>query len=387
MKIRKNRFALTVVMAQFILSNGVVVAGSINEVESGANEERYSVISTSENKELDNEISNVDIKTKFESRDVVTASGTFGTSNWELDDMGVLHIYGGTFAENVRNPWGAYSSSITKIVFEGDVVAAQNSSILFYNFSNVENIENLNRLDTSNVTHMNSMFNGLSSVTMLDLSNFNTQNVTDMSFMFAGLSSVTTLDIRNFDTKNVTDMRCMFDGLSNVTMLDLSNFNTQNVTDMSFMFDGLSSVTILDIRNFVTRNVTDMTGMFNEASSITKLDVSGFDTSNVLNMSAMFYNANNLERLSLGTNCNSLNGVQTELPTITKDGYTGRWLGLTKQMIFSSSRDFMTNFVGAQHADTYVWEKEAKDVNDFIVPELEDIIYTGCKTDFFAYSK
>ena len=80
------------------------------------------------------------------------------------------------------------------------------------------------------------MFNHMSNLTTLNLSNFDTSQVTNMRYMFNGMSNLTTLDLSNFDTSKVTDMQSMFNHMSNLTTLDLSNFNTSKVTDMNYMF-------------------------------------------------------------------------------------------------------------------------------------------------------
>ena len=68
------------------------------------------------------------------------------------------------------------------------------------------------QLDTSNVTTMNYMFYGCSSLTSLDLSNFNTSNVTDMNFMFYGCTSLTSLNLSNCDMSKVTSVSGTFNG-------------------------------------------------------------------------------------------------------------------------------------------------------------------------------
>ena len=60
------------------------------------------------------------------------------------------------------------------------------TSISFVNKSNIKSIKKLKGLDTSNVTTMNSMFYGCSSLTSLDLSSFDTSKVTNVQYMFSG---------------------------------------------------------------------------------------------------------------------------------------------------------------------------------------------------------
>ena len=65
---------------------------------------------------------------------------------------------------------------------------------------------------------------------------FDTSNVTNMNYMFSGCSSLQSLDLSNFDTSNVTNMGSMFNGCSSLQSLDLSNFDTSKVTNMDGMF-------------------------------------------------------------------------------------------------------------------------------------------------------
>ena len=87
--------------------------------------------------------------------------------------------------------------------------------------------------DTENVTNMNSMFYGCSSLTKLDLSNFNTSSVTDMRYMFENCYKLQTLDLSSFDTSNVQRMFGMFRNCSVLQTLDLSNFFLKNNINLS----------------------------------------------------------------------------------------------------------------------------------------------------------
>ena len=181
----------------------------------------------------------------------------------------------------------------------GKILANENSTDLFYNFTKLVSIDGLEYLDTSNVTSMLAMFFGCSSLTNLDLSNFDTSKVTTMAEMFGDCSSLTTLDLSNFDTSKVTNMANMFWGCGSLTTLDVSNFDTSKVTIMQEMFGDCSSLTTLDLSNFDTSKVTNMANMFRRCGSLTTLDVSNFDTSNVKIIGNMFQNCSSLTTLDL----------------------------------------------------------------------------------------
>ncbi|MBR4462366.1 MAG: BspA family leucine-rich repeat surface protein [Erysipelotrichaceae bacterium] len=143
-------------------------------------------------------------------------------------------------------------------------------------------------------------FTSLSKMTSFDGTGFDTSNVTDMQSMFDGCSSLKTLDVSAFDTSNVTSMADMFRGCRSLTSLDLSSFRTSNVTDMARMFWGLSSLHTLNLSNFSTAKVTSMYKMFYENTSLTSLNISGFSTARVEDMRHMFDSCPALCSVKLG---------------------------------------------------------------------------------------
>ena len=184
---------------------------------------------------------------------------------------------------------------------EGKIIANEDSSHLFYNFSKLQTIEGLEYLDTSKVINMVSMFEECSSLTELDVSNFVTSNVTSMSAMFYGCSSLTELDVSNFDTSKVTDMSFMFYNCANLTNLDLSSFDTSKVESMISMFRSCEKLVNLNINNFNTSKVASMAYMFYNCTNLTNLDLSSFDTSKVTSMVYMFSTCTNLTNLDLSS--------------------------------------------------------------------------------------
>ncbi|EPA0803479.1 immunoglobulin-like domain-containing protein [Enterococcus hirae] len=247
---------------------------------------------------------------------VSVETDTWGTSPYTFDEnTGVLTIGAGELSGAAESPWNSDKvdiKAIKKIVLAGKVVAPENANLLFTgnstrgNLANVTEIEGLSQLDTSNVTSMESMFQGMSSVTSLDLS--------------------------GFDTSNVTDMRYMFYDMSNLTNLDLSNFNTSKVTDMASMFSSMGSITSLDVSSFDTSKVTDMSDMFADTS---------------------------LNKLTLGDHFKAVGDTGLSAPKALNDGdqLTGNWIREDGQSKGYSPADFMTNYgTGDLTAGTYVAE-------------------------------
>ncbi|MEQ7187956.1 BspA family leucine-rich repeat surface protein [Enterococcus hirae] len=267
-------------------------------------------------------------------------TGTWGTSPYTFDEnTGVLTIEAGELSGYKESPWESKtvdSTAIKKIVLSGKVVAPETANLLFtgssINLTNVTEIEGLSQLDTSNVTNMRSMFNGMSSVTNLDVSGFDTGNVTDMSSMFYGMSSVTSLDVSSFDTSKATNMGYMFRNISSVTSLDVSSFDTSNVKNMGYMFRGMGSVTSLDLSNFDTSKVTTMESMFKNTP---------------------------LAKLTLGDHFKAVEDTGLSAPKALNDGdqLTGNWIREDGQSKGYSPADFMANYgTGDLTAGTYVAE-------------------------------
>ena len=96
------------------------------------------------------------------------------------------------------------SSYCEKVVFTPSFKQAKPTSCYhwFQRFSNLSTIEGIGYLNTAAVTNMESMFNGCSGLTSLDLSSFNTAEVTDMFFMFNGCSGLTTIYVSDAFTTN-----------------------------------------------------------------------------------------------------------------------------------------------------------------------------------------
>ena len=188
-------------------------------------------------------------------------------------------------------PEKVYLNTDSSEMFYSDLYAEQR-------IKNILDLD-LSNFDTSKVTNMSYMFNGMFNLTSLDLSNFDTSKVTNMSLMFSGMRNLTTINLSSFDTSQVTDMRYMFNNMSNLTSLDLSKFDTSKVTNMLAMFASITNLTTLNLSNFDTSKVMSMEFMFCDMRSLTILNLSNFDTSNVTNMNAMFYGMRSLTTLDL----------------------------------------------------------------------------------------
>lgn len=116
------------------------------------------------------------------------------------------------------------------------------------------------------------------------------------------LNATSIININNINTSEMTDMSHMFDGMSNLYSLDLSTFQTDKVTDMKSMFLGCSKLKYLNLRSFDTKNVVNMSAMFLNCNALVDLDLSRFNFSKVLTTNSMFFLCTKLKHINM---CNA----------------------------------------------------------------------------------
>lgn len=169
------------------------------------------------------------------------------------------------------------------------VMAPQDASRLFWDYTHVVSISGLDKLDVSGVDNMSEMFLDCNRLKELDVTGFNTTNVTNMSKMFYGCYSLMKLDVSKFDTQKVTDMSGMFGNCSSLEAMDLSGFKTPALTNTSFMFDMCEDIEKITFSaDFNTSSVTTMEAMFKDCASLGNMDLTHFNTSQVTNFADMF---------------------------------------------------------------------------------------------------
>ena len=222
---------------------------------------------------------------------------------------------------------GDFSGSLpNQLYLNGEQITVK---AILYNLTNEEN--NVTLRWNSPLTSGNSMFNGVTNITKVDVSNFDTSLLKDMKWMFANCDSLTSINFNNFDTSKVTDFIGLFVNSYSLISLNLSSFNTSKVTDMNNMFCNCRSLISLNLNNFDTTNVTNMNTMFSDCHSLISLDLN-FNTINVTSMNEMFLNCFSLISLNLSSfnttivtsmkstfsNCHSLIYINLDSFTETK---------------------------------------------------------------------
>ena len=94
-------------------------------------------------------------------------------------------------------------------------------------------------------------------------------------------------DISGWDVSNVTNMQSMFNGASAFNQ-DIGDWGVISVTNMRSMFRNTLAFN-QDIGDWDVNSVTDMRRMFKDAANFNQ-DIGGWDVSNVTNMIGMFEN-------------------------------------------------------------------------------------------------
>ncbi len=201
---------------------------------------------------------------------------------------------GTTSFNNDISSWDVSNVTIMNSMFEG---SSFNQDINSWNVSNVTNMESmfkyssfnqpLNNWIVSSVANMSSMFYG--TLFNQNINNWNVSNVTDISFMFASSNFNQPLD--SWIVSNVTNMMGVF--LSSPFDQDISNWNTISVTNMWNMFR--SSSFNQDISRWNVSNVTNMHAMFYSDDEFNQ-DISSWDVSNVTDMKEMFWHATSFDQ-------------------------------------------------------------------------------------------
>ena len=141
-----------------------------------------------------------------------------------------------------------------------DTSKVEDFSYLFYH-STIGEDSQMPAWDTSSARNMQSMF-ASSGFSVLDISNFDTSNVTNMSGMFDGMLILKELRIGSkFNTTNVTNMERMFYDLPKMTELDLSsaNFNTSKVENFGLIFALDNTYTTSKLQKIYVKQDFDIT--------------------------------------------------------------------------------------------------------------------------------
>lgn len=222
----------------------------------------------------------------------VTATGS---TSVEIDGSRVSIASGTTELPYTKGFKIANTTYVSKIDLSNAWVINSDLILAFSYCSFVQKIAFDKPVNSRRVTSCRSMFYGTARLTEIDMSGFDSSNVTDMESMFQG-TRVTELDLSMLDTSKVTTMNSMFKYSEKLTSLNLSGWDTRNVETLDSFVSGCKKLTSLDVSHFNTSKVTGMQNTFGW-TPIETLDLSGWDTSNVTTMWCMFIGCNWLKSI------------------------------------------------------------------------------------------
>ena len=149
------------------------------------------------------------------------------------------------------------------------------------------NDADLNDIDTSLITNMDSLFQGLSEAINVDVSKWNVSNVTSMDGMFFNKKNFN-CDLSEWDVSNVTDMNGMFMDCDNFIGTGLKHWNTSKVKDMSYMFTDCFSFNE-DISDWDTSSCENFKSTFSGAKEFNQ-PIGKWDISKAKQINFMFVN-------------------------------------------------------------------------------------------------
>ena len=271
----------------FWTKDGLVKHINLDEFDTSNVEDMGYMFSTPYENNLTTQIDPVDFS-RFNTRRLKIMTGMFAGSHLPSIDIRNFNTSSVTNMEHLFNGL----KKVTDLNLSGlNVREVNNIGSLFVRNPGLISL-NLDGWHLDSIYDMSGMFESLRGLTELHLHDFTTRYVTNMKCMFCRTTKLTRLDLSSFDTSQVTDMSSMFEDMESLYTINLSSFDTSNVTTMNRMFFmnvGNPPITELDLSSFNTSRVTDMERMFVGLAYLQNLNVSSFDTRNVENMEAMFY--------------------------------------------------------------------------------------------------
>ena len=226
----------------------------------------------------------------------VLLDDAYGTAVWN-ESTGVLKIYAVKVATS-NYPWSSIVENVREAYAIGDITKFKSCYCLFNGMSNMIKVD-VSQLDTTSITEMTSMFSGCRNLTeIVGLENIDTSSVKNMYSMFYNCNNITEINVSGFNTNCVINMEKMFSRCFRLGTIDVSGFNTSQVVTMREMFSGCSEISNLDVKSWNVGSVTNMYYMFNSTSATHKLkelNVSNWDVHSLEDACGMFWGLGSVE--------------------------------------------------------------------------------------------
>ena len=234
----------------------------------------------------------------------------------------------------------------------------------------------LSHLITVSVTSTSNMFNGFSSLKIVNLEGFDATSLVSMDYMFSGCSSLYTIKISQLEAGGVTTMEGMFKGCNSLTSVNLNKIyaNENQVQNMKYMFDGCRALKLIDLTYIYTKNVdpSNMEYIFNDCVSLVALYISNFYMSQISSENHMFDNVDKLKYIDISNMHNSHlsydeSGCNNEADCVWPINFNNHFI-----VCQDSSRKFILNSNIIEFCCSFDAETGACELNNYITVHYKE---------------
>ncbi|WP_130847512.1 bacterial Ig-like domain-containing protein [Lactiplantibacillus mudanjiangensis] len=172
----------------------------------------------------------------------------------------------------------------------------------------------------------------------------------------------------------------MFNQMTSLESIDLSNWDTSHFTTVAGMFNRDYALTSVNLTGWNTSNVTVMRNLFFDTTSLTDLDLSNLDMTALTPFQTLL-KGSGVQKLTLGTQTVlTRDGVTADLADVpTTDGYNGHWINTEGQQFTSAELMALYNGTDTAVEGTYVWQTDQTtlDVHDTSVTQTHKTTWTA----------
>ena len=189
--------------------------------------------------------------TNFNTRNVIDISKMF-EGCFSLERI----IFSNNFSTNkVTNMSSLFAECTSLIKIDTSFFNTANVVDMSSMFKNCKNIDalDLTSFETNKLKNMKSMFESCTKLKSLSYSDkFGFNNVTDTSYMFKELKLLKKLELSNFEAPYLENMQGMFQGMNSITELDLTALKPNNLKYIDHAFDSCFELYLLNFPNLRT---------------------------------------------------------------------------------------------------------------------------------------
>ena len=161
------------------------------------------------------------------------------------------------------HPWSELAGNVNKVVFYqgfGEDAHLTDMSGWFSDFTALTEVEGITSLNTTDVTSIEGLFSGCTSLTYVDMSGMNISGAVDT--MFAGCENLKSVDLSNA-TISSSSINSMFAGMTNLESISFKDADASAVSDFGSMFAGCENLTDINLgEGFSTDSVESGDDMF-----------------------------------------------------------------------------------------------------------------------------